>query len=409
MAVRRRDAIDVARVLALLIVVLGHLTLAVVDRHGGSVRGANLLALRPVWAWAAAASPMPVFFAAAGWANAHSTVATAAPRLRTLVGVAAVVIACWSCGVVLAVAITGDAGIIGDGARVATQPAWFLAAYVPFAVAGGTLARIASRYSPFVTLGGCLTALAVLDVARFALSAPEWIGWLGFYLAWVVPWLAGGWWRAQWEGGFTEARAGIGIAIAAGLAATALVHWGGYAPQLIDVVKGARSNTTPPTLYTAVAALAQFGVLLVAARGLDVLGRRWRRLWDRAGEAAVGVYLWHLSALALCGGLVALGVPVPDRLTAAWWLTRPLWWSAVIGLATAFVVITDMVRRRFRRRPHADAPPDTTWVLAAVVLVAAGGGLVGLRGPRSVPLAITCSALFIAGWLALRVTRPSST
>ena len=37
--------------------------LAVVDRQHGDLRGANLLELRPGWAWIAALAPMPVFFA----------------------------------------------------------------------------------------------------------------------------------------------------------------------------------------------------------------------------------------------------------------------------------------------------------------------------------------------------------
>ena len=64
--------IDVARVGALLIVVFGHLSLAVIDRPGGHVRGANLLALHPGWAFVVAIAPMPVFFAAAGWAHTTS-------------------------------------------------------------------------------------------------------------------------------------------------------------------------------------------------------------------------------------------------------------------------------------------------------------------------------------------------
>lgn len=401
MAIERRDAIDVARILALLVVVLGHLSLAVVDRHGGSVRGANLLELHPGWAWVAAVAPMPVFFAAAGWANAHTSLVAAAPRLRTLVGVATVVVVAWSAGVLIARAVAGEPGVVADGARIATQPAWFLAAYVPFAAAGAALGRLAATRSPVVTIGGCLVALGALDAARFVLDAPQWIAWPGFYLAWAVPWLAGAWWRHRYAEGFAETRVGVALAIGAAFLGAALVRWGGYAPALIDAVPGARSNTTPPTLYTAVAALAQVGVLLVAAPLLDRAGRRWHRLWRRAGEASVGVYLWHLSALALCSGVVALGLPVPERLTTTWWLTRPLWWAAVIALATGFVLATDVVRARLRRRDRASAPPSRVAVFVGVAAAAAGAALVGLRGPRTVVLALECSALFVGAWVAL--------
>jgi len=396
----RRDAIDVARILALLVVVIGHLTLAVIDRHDGSVRGANLLALHPGWAWVAAAAPMPVFFAAAGWANAEATPPSAARRLRSLVGAAAGVVVAWSAAVIVAGAVAGEAGVVEDGARIATQPVWFLAAYVPFVAGGRTMARAAAR-APLLVVGGCLVALAALDLARFGLGAPDWIGWPGFFLAWAVPWLAGGWWRDRSSRGFHEQRVGAALAALATVAAVGLVHTAGYAPALIDAVDGARSNTTPPTLYTAVVGLAQVGILLIGAGVLDATGRRWRRLWDRAGEAAVGVYLWHLSALALCGGVVALGLPVPERLTTAWWLSRPIWWAAVVVVAVGFVATTAAVRSFLARRSRPTTAPRTAGALAGVVLAAAGAGLVGLRGPRTAPLALACSALLVAAWIAL--------
>lgn len=397
----RRDAVDVARVLALLVVVLGHLALAVVDRHDGAVRGSNLLTLHPEWAWLAAAAPMPVFFAAAGWANAGASVTSVAARIRALVGTAATVVVGWSVAVVLARVVAGDPGVVADGARIATQPVWFLAAYVPFVAAGGRLARLAAR-SPAAVLGGCLAALALVDLARFALDAPQWVGWVCFPLAWGLPWLAGGWWRDRAGAGFAEQRTGLVLAVVAAAAAVALVQLAGYSPSLIDVVAGARSNTTPPTLYTGVVALAQVGVLLVAAPALDAAGHRWRRLWDRAGEAAVGIYLWHLTALALCAAVVALGLPVPARLTAGWWAVRPLWWAAVLAVALGLVAVTAAVREALRRSHPPRPGPGAGRVLAGLVLATAGAAVVGLRGPRTVGAALTCSALLGAGWLALR-------
>lgn len=219
----RRAAIDVARVLALAVVVLGHLLLAVVDRApDGNVRGANLLALLPGWTWVAAAAPMPVFFAAAGWANATARLGAAAPRLRALVGVAAVV-ALWAMAVVAATLAAGDPGIVAAGARISTQPLWFLAAYLPLAASGPPLARIAAR-RPVAWVGGCLVLLAALDLGRFWFGAPDWIAWLGFYAVWGIPWLAGAWWRDRWEHRAVRERAvGLLLLSSAGLAAAALV------------------------------------------------------------------------------------------------------------------------------------------------------------------------------------------
>jgi hypothetical protein len=398
----RRDAIDVARIVALVIVVFGHLLLAVVDRPGKDVRGANLIALHPGWAWLAAVAPMPMFFAAGGWANATAALPDAAARLRGLIGLGAVVVTVWSAAVVVATAIAGDAGIVGDGARIATQPLWFLAAYVPFVACGDRLAGIADR-RPVVAVGACLVALAVLDIARFAFDAPDWIGWPGFFLAWLVPWLLGAWWRARWvHRRIRERRVGLAITVVGSVACVALVALGGYAPALIDAVPDERSNTTPPTVYTAVAAVLQVGVLLLLAQALDIAGRRWRRLWDHAGEAAVGVYVWHLTALALCIAVVAAGFPAPARLTWAWWASRPLWWGAVIGVTAGLVGVTAVARRWLS---HGSGRPGSVTMARAVagaLAATVGAAIVGLEGPRTAELALTCSCLFAASWWLLR-------
>lgn len=387
------------------VVVLGHLLLAVIDRHDGAVRGANLLALHPGWQFLGVFAPMPVFFAAAGWANATSSFAAATARVRTLVGLGAVVVCNWSAGAIVAELITGDSGALGDGARIATQPLWFIAAYVPLAAAGRRLASAAARNVVGLVCTSLVT-LAALDAAEFGFGAPEWVRWPGFYLVWATPWVLGCAWRSNYENdegaNLDERRVGLALVATAGIGCVALVAFGGYDPSLIDAVPGTRSNTTPPTLYTAVAAIAQVGILLLCANTLDRAGRRWRRFWDRAGELAVGIYAWHLSALALCAGVIAVGMPSPERLTVSWWLTRPLWFGAVIGVTFGFVVLTGAVRSRLARWRPRPLPPSSQQATFGVIVAAAGAALVGLRGPRSIELAIVCSAAFVAGWLLLR-------
>jgi hypothetical protein len=402
----RRPAIDVVRVAALVAVVVGHLLMAVVDQGpDGAVRGVNLLELEPGWKWLTLLSPMPLFFAAGGWANATSSAPAAARRLRPIVGLAAVVVGVWYLPAVVELVRQGERGVLGDGARLATQPVWFLAAYLPFAAAGSWLARSARR--PVWSIGSCLVVLALADVARFALDAGELIGWVGFLPAWAVPWLLGAWWR-QAVGGRSDARRfelarGVVLAGASLLLGAALVRWAGYSPTLVDAVAGDRSNTTPPTSFTAVAAVGQVGLLMIAAEALDRWGARWRTLVDRAAAVSVPVYLWHLTALALCSGLVAVGMPVPERLTVGWWLTRPLWWAAVLAVTGLLVVLTARGRTQLVRR-HRDVPSSsgTGTMRIGVVVAAVGAAMVGLRGPASVALAAAALAALIAGWRMLR-------
>jgi hypothetical protein len=400
----RRDAVDVARILALLVVVSGHLLLAVVDRPGGEVRAANLLALQPHLVWLAVLAPMPVFFAAGGWANATSGLARAAPRLRLLVGLAAVVVTVWSLAVGVVTLLDQEPGVVGDGARVATQPLWFLAAYLPLVAVGRHLARAAAA-RPAVAVGACLAGLALLDLARFSRDAPGWVGWPGFFLAWGVPWLLGAWWRDRSENAtrFSERRAGATLLAGAGLVCVGLVQLLGYSPALIDAVPDARSNTTPPTLYTAWAGMAQVGALLMVAPRLDRAGDRWRGLWRRMGEAAVGIYVWHLTALAICVVALAAGATVPERLTWPWWATRPLWWVAVLTITGLLVGVTAFVRSGLARRSEGglvrSAGPARPATGVAVATLAAA--VVGLRGPRTVTLAVICTALFVGSWWLL--------
>lgn len=406
-AVERRDAIDVARILALALVVAGHLAMAVIDLNGhGAVRGTNMFLLYPRWSFLAAAAPMPVFFAAGGWANATTSPKRAATRLRTLVGLAAAVVGCWSLAVVIAAALRGgDPGVLGKGARLATQPLWFLAAYVPLAFWGRALARFATA-RPAVVIGSCLLSLGALDVAHFGLDGPGWLAWPAFYLAWGTPWLVGGWWRQRWtQGGFPERRVGVALAVGAGCVAAVLVWRAGYQASLIDYGSDGRSNTNPPTLYTAVIGLAQIGVLMIIAPALDRLGARFRALWDQAGSAAIAVYAWHLTALSLCVGIIAIpDVPAPRRLSGSWWLLRPVWVVAVLGTCAVLVGATAAVRARLHTAPRPDranATPIARLALGTVV-AAAGGAVIGLYGPATVPRALICCALLGAGWALLR-------
>ena len=174
----RRGAVDVARAGSLLFVVAGHLLLAVIDRApGGGVRGANLLVLEPSLRWLALASPMAVFFVAAGWASASSGVGErdrqvpAAGRVRPLVLVSFVVTCAWGSVAAAEQVLTGGRGVLTDGARIATQPLWFLAAYVPFSLSRPVLGRAARR--PVLWCAACTVSVGAADVLRFVAGAPR--------------------------------------------------------------------------------------------------------------------------------------------------------------------------------------------------------------------------------------------
>ena len=389
-----------ARSLALFAVVLGHLVLAVIDRDpSGSLRGDNLIALYPHLSWLTLIAPMPIFFAAGGWANATATAQSSAARLRTLMGLGAVVVTIWSGASIVELVIVGHGSTLADGARIATQPLWFLTAYIPFAAYGKRISALAAH--PIIAVGIALAVLAAIDVARFGFHANDKWGWPSFFLAWGIPWLIGSWWRhASHSQSFNERRVGCALFIAGAVAAIMLVKTAHYYPALIDAVPNKRSNTTPPTLFTAVAAIGQTGVLMMIATSLDSLARRRRSVIDSLATVSVAVYMWHLSALALCAGLIALGIASPTRLTTTWWLTRPFWFALVIGVTVLFATATSFVRKQLHS--HTPRPHVVETFHAGIALAILGGGIIGLYGPRTLPGATIAMASFIGSWWCLR-------
>lgn len=84
---------------------------------------------------------------------------------------------------------------------------------------------------------------------------------------------------------------------------------------------------------------------------------------------------------------------MPERLTLAWWSTRPVWWAAVGVITGVFVVATAVARAR---RPGRTGSPGSGGLAAAGVAIGAvAAAYVGLEGPASAPRAVLASAGFV--------------
>ena len=416
--VERRGAIDVARSASLILVVVAHLVMVVLDRGpDGALRGVNLFEIHPGLEWLTMISPMPLFFVASGWANVGSPIDSRLQRTRTMLTLGTVLVVIWSLAMLTERLVTGDNGIIADGARISTQPMWFLTAWIPFTIGSSFLTRCSRRIVPVV--GGCLGAMILIDVARFAFDAPRWIGFPGFFVAWAIPWLMGAWWRQRCDradsGGSVLNERRIGVRIAAVAAATVFVLavFLGYHVALIDAVPGNRSNTTPPTLFTAVASLLQVGLFMIAARSLDAVAARRAAFIRSLNGVAPGLYVWHLTSLTLWAALLAAGLWAPERLSSAWWLTRPIWFALVIAGAFGFSLAT---RSALSRGPGGATGPSTSGSSAPARLIVAAAsavvafGLTGLYGPDTTGMAISISLLCVVSFVSLgsRSTRAGS-
>ena len=308
-------------------------------------------------------------------------------------------------------AVWGEPRLAADVARIAAQPLWFLAVYVLVVLAAPFQRRIHRRHGAAL-LAALVGVVVLLDVLRLTEVAPGVA--VANYLAVFLFCQELGFLYA--DGRFAAVRPRR-AALAGGAALGALALLTGLGPYPVSMIglPGQRiSNMSPPTVVILVLGLAQAALLLAAHAPLA----RWLerpRVWRAtivANLVVLTAFLWHLTALIAAGAaLLALGVPVVEPGTAAWWLERPLWLGAASVVLLLLVLGLSPVER-WPVPPVADGHVTrrVAGALAAFVglagLALAGfahpfqagrGDLLGLHLSPAVAV-----ALLVGGWLAAR-------
>jgi len=354
----RDRTVDALRALAIAGVIIGHwLVTALVltqSRTGETVHDASPLAslpaLTPVsWIF----QTLAVFFLVGGYAAARSYTGDYLPwlrkRLARLTRPVAVLAAVW---VPLVIALS-----LGGMPRPAERtvltlvldPLWFLGVFA------GLTALTPLAVAMVRRLGACAACVpavvvAAVDLVRFGLGGPAWLGWVNVVAGWLVPYLLGiAWARGSFRGWRIPA-----LMLAGGAAATAvLIAWAGYPASMVGVNGQAISNLNPPTLAAVTFGIAQAGLALLLRGPLA----RWMRrplAWAAVATAnlsAMTLYLWHQAAfLAITAAGLAIGRP-PGLLTApssTLWVAQRLAWLP--AFAAALAVLWAVFHRAERRR-----------------------------------------------------------
>jgi hypothetical protein len=349
----RDRGIDALRALAITGVVLGHwlVTALVLAPDGGLHQTSPLRTL----GWLAPASwllqTLGLFFFTAGYAAQRSRVSAArgagyrawllghlARLVRPVAGFAAL----WALALGTGIIAGAPGGTLSTAATLAVSPLWFLAAYAALTALVGPVGAALRR--PLGPLAVAAAAIAVVAVADLGL------GWapLTVVAAWLVPYglgvaLAAG----RLGAGRGHRRLGWALAIGGTAAVAALVFLAGYPGSAVGVPEDARSNLSPPSLAAVALALAQVGCAVLARPRLARLLARRPRPAAAVGfltAAAMGVYLWHQTALLAVtagAGWLAGGRPLPGLHTppdVAWFAARVAWlpvFAAVLALLLA--------------------------------------------------------------------------
>ncbi|MEU9212074.1 acyltransferase [Streptomyces sp. NPDC048415] len=334
----RDRAVDALRALAILGVVLGHWLVTALVTDGGTLHTASPLQQMP---WLAPISwafqTLAVFFLVGGhvatrsYASARARGTTYGQWLRARLGrlfrPVAAVLALWTAATACLLLSGTGLETVQTLVKLALSPLWFLVVF-----AGLTAA------TPLVTRINPLWPLAVVlhvDLIRFGLGGPSWLGWVNVAAGWLVPYTLG----AAWTRGELERRRAGWVLFTGGAAATAaLVAWAGYPASMVGVPGAAVSNLNPPTLAAVTFGLAQCGVALLLREPLRRAMRR-RVVWAGiafANLSAMTIFLWHqtslmaVTALGLLGGRLPGLHTTPDGLG---WVAARLGWLPVFVLA----------------------------------------------------------------------------
>ncbi|MET7349190.1 acyltransferase family protein [Streptomyces mirabilis] len=336
--VERDRAVDALRAFAILGVVLGHWLVTALVADGGALHTASPLQHMP---WLAPISwvfqTLAVFFLVGGHVATKSYASARArgttygrwlrARLTRLFKPVAAVLTLWTVATVGLLASGTGVGTVHTLVKLALSPLWFLLVFAGLTAATPLLTRLNPLWPLAVVLH--------VDLMRFGLGGPSWLGWVNVAAGWMVPYTLG----AAWTRGELDRRRAGWVLLLCGAAATAaLVTWAGYPASMVGVPGAAVSNLNPPTLAAVTFGVAQCGLALLLREPL----RRWLRrplAWAvvaLVNLSAMTIFLWHQTSMMavtavglLVGRLPGLHM-VPDGLG---WVAARFAWLPVFAFA----------------------------------------------------------------------------
>ncbi|CAM5711679.1 acyltransferase family protein [Streptomyces aurantiogriseus] len=357
---QRDRAVDALRALAILGVVLGHWLVTALVADGGTLYTASPLSHMP---WLAPVSwtfqTLAVFFMVGGHVATRSHASARArggtygawlhARLSRLFRPVVAVLTLWTAATLCLLLGGASLTTVHTLLKLALSPLWFLLVFAALTAATPLLARLSPLWPLAVVLH--------VDLVRFGLGGPSWLGWVNLAAGWLVPYTLG----AAWTRGELERPRAGWILLTGGAVTTAvLIGWAGYPASMVGVPGATVSNLNPPTLAAVTFGLAQCGAALLLRDRLRAAMRRpvaWAAV-ALVNLSAMTVFLWHQTALmaTTATGLLAGRLPglhtVPDGLE---WVAARLLWLPVFGLVlgvcwAAFHGFEQGIRREGGRR-----------------------------------------------------------
>lgn len=415
----RNHAADLYRVVALLMVVIGHWITAALTYHDGGFYRQNPLVELPWTQWLTwLFQVVPVFFVVAGYASAVSWRRLAEDgqsrqtwirhRLTRPLGPTAVYVLI----VLLVVAALAAAGVAGTeldfGAWAVGMHLWFLGIYVLVIALTPVAVAAHQRWGLWVPVV-LVVAVAAVDVATIGEGVP-YLDWLNYLLPWAALYQLG----IAWQDGTLRARHEVPLACVSAVALVLLVTVGPYPISMIGVPGQTLNNTSPPNLALLALGLTQTGLVLAIAPAVNraLSSARAQRFLTIANDNVMALYLWHMVPVvivALVGYPTGL-LPQPELGSGAWWWFR-LAWVGILAVVALLELLLLWWGRAFFAAPVPSVavpiPPWAGWVLMSAGTLAVAAALTKIAIDGFAPgghLPIGTAAWFAAGVALIALT-----
>ena len=371
-AARRRDSIaemvaatpetrdryvDFLRAASIVVVMLGHWSMAVVALRDGDWKLGNLLTyFDGAWLLTWVFQVMPVFFFVGGFSNMVTLNALerrgagyaefASSRTWRLMKPVLVLLALWlPLATLLQLTDAVDDRVLRPATTVVTQPLWFIGIYLIVTALAPPMRSLHRRFGVRV-LVALVAAAVIVDVVRFV-GRIEGIGYLNFAFVWLFAHQSGYFYA---DGALPRAQSfALLVGGAGGLAALVLLtRFGPYPLSMVGLPGETISNMNPPTVCLIALAVWQVSALMLVRRRVSAWLQR-PRLWGMviaANSMIMTMFLWHLTALMIAVvTLLPLGFPQPAVGSISWWLLRPVWITILCALTALFVVLLGRFER----------------------------------------------------------------
>ncbi len=348
--------VDFLRAASIVVVMLGHWTMAVVARRDGVWEFGNLLtAFNGAWLLTWIFQVMPVFFFVGGFSNMVTLDALerrgagyaefAWSRTSRLMKPVLVLLAIWlplATGAQLAGILQRD--ILRQATTVVTQPLWFIGIYLIVTALAPPMRALHKRFGTRVPIA-LVAGAAAVDVARFVFGIPT-IAYLNFGFVWLFAHQLG----FFYADGTLQKRPRVQqLGVVVGLASLALLTWlGPYPLSMVGMPGEAISNMNPPTICLIALSTWQVSAFMRVRDRVSQWLRR-PRVWGTVigtNSVIMTMFLWHLTALMIVVvTLLPAGFPQPDVGTAKWWALRPLWLAILCAVTALFVYLLGRFER----------------------------------------------------------------